>query len=413
MLEIMFYIFFMSFFSSWVLFMNSLIFCFIYLVLNLYDYNMFFIQSVFSLLSLWLVLGMIMTVKSVMKKKDLYMIMLVLIFLLVLTFYSESLIMFYMGFEMSILPVLLIIYGWGYQPDRLEAGFYMILYTVLFSLPLLLLMFYVDTNLFYSHFMMFLMLMVAFLVKLPMFGFHFWLPRAHVEAPVFGSMVLAGVMLKLGGYGIVKLSFVFGDSLYKYTNFFIIFSMMGGLWLSCICFVQSDMKMLIAYSSIIHMSLVLSGMFTLKDFGLMGSIYMMVGHGLCSSGMFCIMGLTYDRTHTRSIYLNKGLLMISPTCSLWWFLFCSSNLSFPPCLNLPGEILLNFAIISWYKMCFMILVFLGLLSAMYSIYMFAFTQQSVTLNYFPFFSINIKEFFVLILHWLPLNFLILDLSFLF
>lgn len=159
--------------------------------------------------------------------------------------------------------------------------------------------------------------LLAFLVKFPLVGLHLWLPRAHVEAPVYGSIILAGVMLKLGGYGIIKLSFIIGDFLYKYSSGILIFSILGGLILTGVCFVQTDIKILIAYSSIVHMRVVLRGILTIKIRGLIGSVYLMVGHGLCSSGLFCVLGLVYNRSLTRSLYLNKGIINIIPIRRLW------------------------------------------------------------------------------------------------
>nr|YP_009500761.1 NADH dehydrogenase subunit 4 [Trioza urticae]AWU49105.1 NADH dehydrogenase subunit 4 [Trioza urticae] len=410
MLEIMMGVLILVVMNNWMLMMNSLIFYLIFLLLKIYDEGEYLVKLMMIILSVWLTIMMLMSIKSNMKKFDLYIVFIFMLFSLLLVFYCESMLMFYLGFEMSVIPILLIIFGWGYQPDRLEAGMYMILYTVFFSLPLLIGIFYMTYNYMMKTFLFYFMFMMAFLVKFPMFGLHLWLPRAHVEAPVFGSMILAGVMLKLGGYGIVKISFVMGDLVYFNSYYIIILSVLGGLILSGICFTQSDMKMLVAYSSIVHMSVVLSGLLTLRETGINGGIYLMIGHGLCSSGLFCILGMTYDRTLSRSLYLNKGIMMLMPSCSLWWFLFCSSNLSFPPCLNLPGEILLFISILSWSNSIFIIMGVLGLLSAMYSIYLFSFSQQGMCLNYYNFCSFKIKELLMMFLHWVPLNLLILDLS---
>ncbi|UYU86219.1 proton-conducting transporter transmembrane domain-containing protein, partial [Bacteroides thetaiotaomicron] len=134
--------------------------------------------------------------------------------------------------------------------------------------------------------------------------------------PVFGSIILAGVILKLGGYGIIKISFIVGDRIFSYSFCIIVGRSVGGLILSGVCFVQSDIKILVAYSSVVHMRIVLAGLLTLRDSGLHGAIYIIVGHGFCSSGLFCILGLTYNRTLTRSLYLNKGIISILPSCRL-------------------------------------------------------------------------------------------------
>nr|YP_009502017.1 NADH dehydrogenase subunit 4 [Trioza remota]AWU49092.1 NADH dehydrogenase subunit 4 [Trioza remota] len=398
-------------FNSWLMNLNIMIIYFLWNLFKLYEMGEYNLKLIMVLLSIWLVIMMMMSVEVKDQTQDLLMMFKFLLMCLIMVFYSDSMIMFYMWFEMSVLPVLLIIYGWGYQPDRLEAGFYMIMYTVLFSLPLLLGIFYMNmmdklpTNL-----IILLMFMMAFLVKLPMVGVHFWLPRAHVEAPVYGSMILAGVMLKLGGYGLIKLSFFMGDLMFISGGVVIPYSLMGGIYLSFICFIQSDMKMLVAYSSVVHMSISLSGLLTLQESGVEGVIFMMLGHGLCSSGLFCVLGIVYSRTMTRSIYLNKGIYNIMPTCTLWWFLFCSSNLSFPPSLNLPGEILLIISIFKNSNNYSFILITFGFISSMYSIFLFAFSQQGQMKKFYSFPNFNLKESLVMISHWMPLNLLILDLS---
>nr|WRO39596.1 NADH dehydrogenase subunit 4 [Carsidara limbata] len=409
MLDILFMTSLIVVLSNWFLVLNCLSIMFFILLIKIFNCGEDLISLIMILLSIWLISMMFMSVNL---QEQTYLLMFIFIFVLVsleITFLSEKMIFFYIGFEMSVIPVLIIILGWGYQPDRLEAGMYMLIYTVFFSLPLLfgIFIFPYLTNISMLTLMIYIL---SFLVKFPMFGIHLWLPRAHVEAPVFGSMILAGVMLKLGGYGIIKISFMLGDYLYLFCSPIIIYSIMGGLFLSAVCFMQSDMKMLVAYSSIVHMSLVLSGLLTLKEIGLSGAIFMMIGHGLCSSGLFCILGCTYNRTHTRSIFFNKGLISIFPIGSLWWFLFCSSNLSFPPSLNLGGEIFLFISILSWNSVLFFLLGLIGVLSSMYSIYLYSFTQHGKIISFYSYMNFNINESLVLFLHWIPLNLLILDLN---
>nr|YP_009501952.1 NADH dehydrogenase subunit 4 [Pariaconus pele]AWU49020.1 NADH dehydrogenase subunit 4 [Pariaconus pele] len=411
MLEVLFSLGLIAVCNHWLLNLNMLIIYFLWSLLNLYEVGEFNLKIIMILLSFWLVSMMIMSVDLKDKTSDLLIMFKLLLICLIMVFYSDSMIMFYMWFEISVLPVLLIIYGWGYQPDRLEAGFYMIMYTVLFSLPLLIMIFYLDKFIYLNKgVVILLMFIMAFLVKLPMTGFHFWLPRAHVEAPVYGSMILAGVMLKLGGYGLIKVTFFLGDTLFLYSTSFIFYSLLGALWLSCVCFTQSDMKMLVAYSSVVHMGIMLSGVLTLKNISIEGAVFMMMGHGLCSSGLFCILGVTYTRTLSRSIFLNKGIYTVMPASTLWWFMFCSSNLSFPPSLNLPAEILLITSIFSYTSISWSILILLGFISSMYSIYLFSYTQQGQTSKFFSFCNLSHKENLMMLLHWVPLNLLILDLS---
>nr|YP_010026395.1 NADH dehydrogenase subunit 4 [Cacopsylla citrisuga]QOQ84941.1 NADH dehydrogenase subunit 4 [Cacopsylla citrisuga] len=411
MLEILLGIFFVVVIKNWFLVSYSLVFFILYLFFCFVEEGEGLVKLIFMLLSLWLLIMMLLSVDQKLKSLDLLAIFIWLLGSLLIVFYVDTLIMFYMGFEMSVIPILLILFGWGYQPDRLEAGFYMLIYTVLFSLPLLLKIFYLEELGVGSGMLSFFMFMMAFLVKVPMVGLHLWLPRAHVEAPVFGSMILAGVMLKLGGYGVFKVSLIIGDFFFKNSKILIVGSILGGVILSGVCFVQSDLKLLIAYSSIVHMSIVLSGLLTMHFTGLIGAILMMVGHGFCSSGLFCVLGMTYTRTMTRSIIMNKGFISIIPICSFWWFMFCSSNLSFPPCLNLPGELFLFLSIIVYNKYLYMILGVFGILSSLYSVYLFSFSQQSFCWSFYSFKSFSLSESLLLFLHWVPLNIFILDLSF--
>nr|YP_010882010.1 NADH dehydrogenase subunit 4 [Cacopsylla fuscicella]WID86684.1 NADH dehydrogenase subunit 4 [Cacopsylla fuscicella] len=410
MLEVLLGLFFVVVVKDWFVVSYSLIFYIIYLFFCIEDEGETLIKIIFMLLSLWLMVMMFMSVDQKLKSLDLLFIFIWLLGSLFFVFFVDTLIMFYVGFEMSVIPILLILFGWGYQPDRLEAGVYMLVYTVLFSLPLLLKIFCLDEEVVGSGVLEFFMFSMAFLVKIPLVGLHLWLPRAHVEAPVFGSMILAGIMLKLGGYGVFKISLLIGDFFFKNSKVLIVFSVMGGVVLSGICFVQSDLKLLIAYSSIIHMSVVLSGMLTMQNLGFTGAVLMMVGHGFCSSGLFCVLGMTYKRTMTRSIIMNSGFISIIPICSFWWFMFCSSNLSFPPCLNLPGELFLFLSVIVFNKCMYVILGIFGVLSSLYSVYLFSFSQQSFCWSFYSFKSFSFFESLLLFLHWIPLNILILDLS---
>nr|ATI24699.1 NADH dehydrogenase subunit 4 [Rhinocola aceris] len=410
MLELLFVSLFFAMNKKWEVTLNFLILMLLYLLLIFCDKGEYLMKSILTLLSLWLVSMMLLSVSKEEKKLLLKGMFIFMLWSLQVSFYADSLLLFYIGFEMSILPVLLIILGWGYQPDRLEAGFYMVLYTVFFSLPLLLMILNSFLVSFVGSELVFWLYFMAFLVKVPLFGVHLWLPRAHVEAPVYGSMILAGVMLKLGGYGIFRVILINDDTFIFDSIGLISFSLVGGVILSFICFVQSDMKMLIAYSSIVHMSLVLSGLFTLCSSGLTGVLSMMVGHGFCSSGLFCLLGVFYSRIHSRSLYINKGLIVNFSISTLWWFLFCSSNLSFPPSLNLVGEILLMLSLVSWFTGIFVVLCLLNFFSSMYSIYLYSFCQHGSGVVIYSFKNLTMKELMLALFHWLPLNLLILDLS---
>nr|YP_009487675.1 NADH dehydrogenase subunit 4 [Anopheles sawyeri]AWB98389.1 NADH dehydrogenase subunit 4 [Anopheles sawyeri] len=380
------------------------------------------------LLSFWICGLMLMAsekVYSYNNYKSLFIFMILfLLMMLVLTFSSMSVFMFYLFFEASLIPTLFLILGWGYQPERLQAGVYLLFYTLLASLPLLVGIFYIlDMNntlsfnlllnfSFLDLNLLYLSLIFAFLVKMPMFLVHLWLPKAHVEAPVSGSMILAGILLKLGGYGLLRMFSLLQMTGVKYNYWWISISLVGGVLISLICLRQTDLKALIAYSSVAHMGIVLSGLLTLTYWGLTGSYTLMIAHGLCSSGLFCLANISYERMGSRSLLINKGLLNFMPTLSLWWFLLCSGNMAAPPTLNLLGEISLLNSIVSWSWITMIMLTFLSFFSAAYSLYLFAYSQHGKIYSGVYFFSVGtVREFFLLMLHWFPLNLLILKSSF--
>nr|YP_010021205.1 NADH dehydrogenase subunit 4 [Schizoneuraphis gallarum]QOK36253.1 NADH dehydrogenase subunit 4 [Schizoneuraphis gallarum] len=336
-------------------------------------------------------------------------------------FFIDNFLLFYIFYEMNLIPVIILIYGWGYQYERFKAGFYLFIYMIFFSLPFfmclfslnnnyLMFMYYLDymndLNMFYYLFLMFI-----FLVKMPLFLFHIWLPKAHVEAPISGSMILAGITLKLGGFGIYRVLMLIFKFNLKFNFFFISLCLLGMFFLSLVCFLQSDLKILIAYSSVVHMSLVIIGFLTFNNWGYGGSLVLMMGHGLRSSGLFCLSSICYIRFKSRSMFMNKGLINIFPFLSFWWFLLCSSNMSFPPSLNLFGEVFLLFSLMIWLDYLYLFYMLILILVFLYSLYLYLYTQYGslfFTLNYL--FNIFLNEYLLLFLHWLPLNlfFLVMD-----
>nr|AST14973.1 NADH dehydrogenase subunit 4 [Galeruca sp. EMHAU-15083109] len=417
---------------QWMMFIMSFIFMFMYSS-HLFMYNMSYFMGLdilsytLILLSFWICSLMILASSKIFHQNNYYnLFLIVIIFLLIslyLTFSSLNMFLFYLFFEISLIPTLMLIIGWGYQPERLQAGVYLLFYTLFMSLPMMMMIFYFSITMNSFSFMfldmnvenefMYLCTNLVFFVKIPMFMLHLWLPKAHVEAPVSGSMILAGIMLKLGGYGLMRFMVVFKNLNLSMNLFLIIFSLLGGFLVSLICIRQSDIKSLIAYSSVSHMSLVMGGILIFNFWGLWGALLMMLAHGLCSSGLFCLANITYERTHSRSLYINKGMLNIIPNLSLCWFLLLSSNMAAPPSLNLVSEIILINSIIGFSSWTIIFLALMSFFSAVYSLFLYSYSQHgNYFQNLYSMYTGLHREYMLLFLHWIPLNFMFLKLEFL-
>nr|AGH19728.1 NADH dehydrogenase subunit 4 [Rhipicephalus microplus] len=368
----------------------------------------------FSMISLtvWITFLMLMAsrLNNLFQNKIFTFYILMMMNLLFFCFSFNNFMLFYLFFESVLFPIVLMIMGWGSQPERIQAGFYMLMYTIFGSLPLLVLMltksisFMIIYNewLFSEMNWMFIMMIMGFLVKIPMFLFHLWLPKAHVEAPISGSMILAGVLLKLGFYGLYRFKSFFFIDLINFGMIIIVISLWGAVMISIYCLFQIDIKSLIAYSSVSHMGIALSGCLTFYLYGSYGMLMMMIGHGLCSSGLFCLSNLIYERFYTRNIFMIKGMNLIFPNLTLWWFLFSIVNMSAPMTMNLFSELFLGLSVMKFSMLLMIPMMMLIFLSACYSMFMYSYINHGQSWMIFSSNMIFAREYYLLFLHLMPL-----------
>lgn len=336
-----------------------------------------------------------------------------LTFFLILRFRVKSLLAYYYCFECSLLPVFMLILGWGYQPERIKASMYILFYTITASLPLLIVLLRVGQELgrtglsllrlsgFKVQPLISFILVGAFIVKFPLYLTHLWLPKAHVEAPVRGSIVLAGVLLKLGGYGLIIIAPII-LKIKVAAGVFIRIGLIGSASLAVIVLRLIDLKVAIAYSSVVHIAIIIAVRIGVSPLGLVGGVWILLAHGFTSSGMFRGANIIYERRHSRRLVANKGVLRGMPFFSALWFIIAVLNFAGPFTLNLFREILIIQRLL---KLSFLVgvpLAGLCFFSAAYNLNIYASSQQGATFSG----GVNIpliirREILILIAHIWP------------
>nr|AGN71175.1 NADH dehydrogenase subunit 4 [Eleutherodactylus atkinsi] len=349
----------------------------------------------------------------------------------ILAFLTNNMMAFFILFESTVIPTLIVITRWGAQKERLLAGTYFLFYTLFGSMALLTALLSMNEALgtlsivlaketsvkLLSHsytLMWWSACFLAFLIKMPLYGLHLWLPKAHVEAPVAGSMILAGTLLKLGGYGIIRISLFMGDSILMSSSPLIVYSMMGVILSAILCSRQTDLKSLIAFSSVSHMGLVIAASMIKTEWSIMGAMILMISHGLTSSALFCIANTSYERTHTRTLTLLQGSQIIFPLAAMWWLLLTLMNMALPPSPNFVGEFIILSSLFHWSNLT-IIMAGLGIIfTTSYSLFMFWSSQREYLIPHaknLP--PTQTREHITIALHVLPAIIIMLNPNFLF
>ena len=313
------------------------------------------ISLFFFILTSLLIFLCILFIWNETRFKEYALNLLLIEFLLLLVFSVLDVFLFYVFFEAILIPMFVLIGIWGSRERKIRAVYLLFFYTLFGSLLMLIGLLYIYSitgtlNLEYlltwpftfeEQCWLWLAFFLSFASKIPMFPFHIWLPEAHVEAPTVGSVLLAGILLKLGVYGFLRFSLsLFPEASLYFSPFVYLLSVLGVIYASLSAIRQTDLKRIIAYSSVAHMNLVTLGIFSFNTIGIEGSILQSISHGFVSGAMFLLVGILYDRYHSRFLYYYGGLVHMMPVYSVFLLIFTMANIALPGTSSFVGEFLL-------------------------------------------------------------------------
>ena len=347
--------------------------------------------------------------------KDFYILLFLTEFFLICVFSTLDIFLFYIFFESILIPMFLIIGIWGSRKERISAAYQFFFFTLVGSFFMLIGILFLKSiygttdisillNIDISkprQIFLWISFFISFAVKVPMVPVHVWLPKAHVEAPTAGSVLLAGILLKLGTYGILRFMLpLFPYATYYFTPLVLTMCVIAIIYSSLTTIRQIDLKKIIAYSSVAHMNYVTLGIFSLNLSGLEGSILLMLSHGIISGAMFICIGLIYDRFGTRIIKYYKGLAQVMPLFAIVFLFLTFSNISFPGTSGFIGEFLIFTGIFKTNYITGILAVFGTILGTVYSIWLYNRIFFGNLLNNYiiKYSDINRREFVIFFIH---------------